>query len=86
MSPPAPAAPLTAATLAALRNLARKRAGEPVGWIAIARAQELTLLGYAVRNQSGWQITASGVDALAAMAGPTAAAPADASVIPFQPR
>ena len=55
----------SAALLDALRNLARKRAGEPVGWIDIGRARELTELGYATRNRSGWQITASGVEALA---------------------
>jgi hypothetical protein len=77
------AAPLSGAALGALRNLASKRTGQAVGWIAIGGARELTLLGYAIRNQSGWQITSSGVDALAA----TPAAPAgEASVISFHPR
>jgi hypothetical protein len=55
----------SAALLDALRNLARKRAGEPVGWINIGGARELTELGYATRSRGGWQITASGIEALA---------------------
>lgn len=50
--------------LEALRNLSRKQAGDPVGFIAIAPARELTELGLAARNRSGWQITADGQAAL----------------------
>ena len=55
---------LTDAQFDALRNLARKKAGDLVGWIAIAEARELTELGFAVRNRSGWQITDAGASAL----------------------
>jgi hypothetical protein len=55
-----PREPLSAGHLDALRNLARKRDGQQVGWIAIAEAQGLTDLGLARRNRSGWEITASG--------------------------
>lgn len=55
---------LTDAQFEALRNLARKKAGDLVGWIAISEAQELTELGFAARNRSGWQITDAGVSAL----------------------
>jgi hypothetical protein len=77
---------LSADTLGALRNLARKRDGQSVGWIDISGARELTVLGYAVRNQSGWQITASGTDALAAIAALTAGPASPSSVIQFHPR
>lgn len=50
--------------LAALRNLARKQAGKPVGWIVISAARGLADLGLAARNRSGWEITASGQTAL----------------------
>ena len=56
---------LTDAQFDALRNLARKKAGDTVGWIAIAEARDLTDLGFAARNRSGWQITDAGVSALA---------------------
>ena len=56
---------LSDAQIDALRNLARKRAGEVVGWIAIAEARGLTELGFATRNRSGWQITDAGVLMLA---------------------
>jgi hypothetical protein len=83
-SPQAPAVALSAASLSALRNLARKQVGEPVGWIAIAEAQGLTEIGYARRNQSGWQITASGLEALALLG--LAPAPVDGTVLPFHAR
>ena len=51
--------------VAALRNLAHKKAGDEVGWIAIEAAQQLTSLGLAIRNPSGWQITAAGEAVLA---------------------
>jgi hypothetical protein len=56
---------LTDAQFDALRNLARKKAGDAVGWIAINEARELTELGFASRNRSGWEITDSGVSMLA---------------------
>lgn len=49
----------------ALKNLARKKAGEAVDWINIADARGLTDLGLAERNGGGWVITADGVAALA---------------------
>jgi len=56
---------LTDAQFDALRNLARKKAGEVVGWIDIGEARGLTDLGFAERNRSGWQITDAGVLMLA---------------------
>ena len=50
----------------ALRNLARKKAGDAVGWIDIEEARGLTELGLADRTRSGWQITADGEAALLA--------------------
>jgi hypothetical protein len=49
----------------ALKNLARKKAGEAVDWINIADARGLTDLGLAERNGGGWVITTDGVAALA---------------------
>jgi hypothetical protein len=57
-------AALTPGQLVALRNLARKQAGEAVNWINIADARSLTELGYADRNSEGWRITAAGALAL----------------------
>lgn len=51
----------------ALRNLARKQAGEDVDWINIADARALTDLGYAQRDRVGWKITPEGVAALAVL-------------------
>jgi hypothetical protein len=56
---------LSDAQLDALRNLARKKAGEVVGWIGISEARGLTDLGFATRNRSGWQITDAGALVLA---------------------
>jgi hypothetical protein len=56
---------LTEAQLDALSNLARKKAGQIVGWIGIAEARALTELGFAARNRSGWEITDAGANALA---------------------
>lgn len=56
---------LTAGEIAALDNLARKRAGVEVGWIQISAAQALTALGLATRGGGGWTITAEGLTALA---------------------
>ena len=53
--------------LTALRNLARKEAGEVVDWINIADARSLTELGFAERSREGWTITAAGTAALTAL-------------------
>jgi len=55
---------LTPGQLTALRNLARKQAGEDVDWINIADARALTELGLAERNRGGWEITPAGLAAL----------------------
>lgn len=47
--------------LAALHNLADKRAGKDVDWINIAVARALTELGLARRNRGGWEITSEGL-------------------------
>ena len=47
---------------AALENLARKAAGEVVGWINIADARALTASGLAVRDRQGWRITPAGTE------------------------
>lgn len=52
-----------------LQNLARKQAGEDVGWINIADARVLTELGLAERTQAGWKITAAGASVLASRPG-----------------
>jgi hypothetical protein len=49
----------------ALRNLARKQAGEDVDWIKISDARALTELGLAERSREGWIITQAGKQALA---------------------
>ena len=51
--------------LLALQNLARKGAGEAVGFINIADARVLTDLGLATRSREGWDITALGSSLLA---------------------
>jgi hypothetical protein len=56
---------LSPGQLVALKNLARKKAGEAVDWINIADARVLTDLGLAERNGGGWVITTDGVAALA---------------------
>jgi hypothetical protein len=47
--------------LEALRNLAKKQAGEDVDWINIADARALTELGLARRTRAGWEITSEGL-------------------------
>jgi hypothetical protein len=76
---------LSAGQLDTLRNLAGKKAGGDVGWVNIAIARELTELGLAARNQSGWVITTSGEAALELEGGPTAAEDAD-TTLPFHAR
>lgn len=53
--------------LAALRNLASKKAGREVDWINIADARALVELGLAERNREGWVITPAGAAAMAAL-------------------
>lgn len=55
---------LTDTQYAALRNLARKKAGHEVDWITIADARALTALGLAIRDRAGWVITPAGEAAL----------------------
>jgi len=76
---------LSPAQFDALSNLARKKAGDDVGWVAIAQARELTDLGLAVRTRSGWEITDAGEAALSEHAD---ARPDDSpdDPIPFGPR
>jgi hypothetical protein len=57
---------LSPGQLTALRNLARKQAGEAVDWISIADARSLTDLGLAERTREGWSITPAGQTALGA--------------------
>jgi hypothetical protein len=65
-----PADNLTEGQLAALQNLARKGAGQPVGFVNIADARVLTELGLATRSREGWDITSLGSSLLAKRAGP----------------
>ena len=58
--------PLSACLIAALQNLADKKAGKDVGWINIADARTLTDLGLAERSRVGWDITGAGAKALVA--------------------
>ena len=51
---------LTSSQLEALRNLARKKAGDEVGFVNIADARTLTDLGLAQRSREGWNITPEG--------------------------
>lgn len=57
---------LTPGQLEALKNLARKKAGEAVDWINISDARALTDMGLAERTGGGWIITNAGAAALAA--------------------
>ncbi len=76
---------LSPAQLEALSNLARKKAGDAVGWVAIAEARELTDLGFAARTRSGWEITEAGEAELREHEADRPEAPPDAP-IPFGPR
>ncbi|WGM37380.1 hypothetical protein [Caulobacter sp. NIBR1757] len=58
---------LSETQLTALRNLAAKKAGRPVDFINIADARALTEFGLAARSREGWEITAAGQAALAAL-------------------
>jgi hypothetical protein len=49
----------------ALKNLARKQAGEEVDFINIADARFLEGAGLAERTRAGWKITQAGGSALA---------------------
>jgi hypothetical protein len=66
---------LSPGQIVALRNLARKQAGEAVDWINIADARALTDLGLAVRTGGGWTLTPAGAAALSAQIDPTEAKP-----------
>jgi hypothetical protein len=57
---------LSEGQMLALKNLARKQAGEDVDWINISDARARTDLGYAQRDRVGWKITPEGLEALAA--------------------
>ena len=59
---------LSAGQAVALKNLARKKAGEHVDWINIADARALTDLGLAERTGGGWTITPAGLAELATVA------------------
>ena len=69
---------LSADHLDTLRNLADKKAGGDVGWVAIASARELTERGLAARTRNGWRITPTGEAALR-REGPVARAAATVS-------
>jgi hypothetical protein len=71
---------LTPAQLEALRNLARKKAGEPVGFVNIAVSRALTELGLAQRSREGWDITPEGSAYLAGQPEPP---PANSDPIPI---
>ncbi len=60
---------LTSGQLEALRDLARKKAGESVRFINISDARALTELGLAQRSREGWDITPAGAERLAGDAG-----------------
>jgi hypothetical protein len=60
---------LSPGQLVALKNLARKKAGDAVDWINIADARGLTDLGLAERTGGGWVITKEGAAALASHEG-----------------
>lgn len=68
---------LTEGEYAALRNLARKKAGNAVDWISIADARALTAQGLAIRDREGWVITAAGEAALRTQAAPDERVSAD---------
>ena len=73
---------VSAQQLEALRNLAKKQAGEAVAFINIADARALTELGLAERTQQGWVITEAGARMLAGES--AEAAPGEpTSVTPF---
>ena len=59
---------LTSGQIEALRDLSRKRDGEPVTFVNIADARTLTELGLAERSREGWNITPAGAALLARMA------------------
>jgi len=76
---------LSPAEADALSNLARKKAGDAVGWVAIAQARALADLGLALRTRSGWDITEAGEAALSEHQASQPDAPPDGP-IPFAPR
>jgi len=56
---------LTDGQIVALRNLARKRAGDETAFVNISDCQHLTELGLASRSRQGWDITGEGAACLA---------------------
>ncbi len=56
---------LTSSQREALQILARKKAGDDVGFVNIADARALTDLGLAQRSREGWDITPEGSAVLA---------------------
>lgn len=56
---------LTSGQRETLRDLARKNAGETIGFINIADARALTELDLAQRSREGWDITPAGLALLA---------------------
>lgn len=75
---------LTDGQLTALKNLARKQAGEVVDWIKISDARELTELGLAERGREGWRITPAGAAALSGL-GDDPAPDSGGDVVEFNP-
>ena len=61
---------LSSGQLDALRDLARKKAGDHVPFVNIAAARALTELGLAELSREGWDITAQGAALLARLSGP----------------
>jgi len=55
----------------ALRDLARKKSGEAVGFVNISTARTLTDLGLAQRSREGWEITHEGSALLVRQGRPT---------------
>ena len=75
--------------MTALRNLARKQAGDDVDWINISDARALTELGLADRGRAGWVITEAGKQLLAAAGGNISPPPSPQTVpaaLPLSPR
>lgn len=70
MSPLSSPPGLSGNLIHALQNLSNKARGEPFHWTNIAKARELTRLGFAQRDREGWNITAEGGEALRLLKAP----------------
>lgn len=68
----------------ALRNLARKQAGEDVDYISISAARALTDMGYAERTASGWIISQLGNATLSTTDKALRETPSAKGVTPFR--